>query len=82
MNTKTLVAGQTVTLYGCGYLKGTLVSLTCDGIEVSTDDGLMHFNNDGKETEASRYRRVGSPDYGYPEQGPWELVDQTWTRAH
>lgn len=83
MDTKTLVVGQTVTLYGSGYWKGTVVSITQNGVGVESDDGFAQFDKDGKETPDSRRRRLGqfSVGFGYPEFEPWELVQGSWTRT-
>jgi hypothetical protein len=73
MDTKTLVVGQKVALFGCGFFEGTVVSVAPDGVGVETDDGFAQFDKDGKETEDSRYRRVGGLPTMPPEWQAWEL---------
>lgn len=74
MDTKTLVVGQKVALFGCGFFEGTVVSVTADGVGVETDNGFAQFDRDGNETEDSRYHRLGVLQNGPgPEWGPWEL---------
>jgi len=76
MNTKTLVVGQKVSVFGCGFFDGAVIRATPDGVEVASDDGFAQFDNEGKETEASLYRRVGALSGPGPEWGPWELRSQ------
>ena len=74
MDTSKLVVGQKVTVFGCGYFDGTVVSITPSGVGVETDNGFAQFDKDGNETEDSRYRRLGVLQDGPgPEWGPWEL---------
>lgn len=74
MDTKTLAVGQKVSIFGCGYFDGTVVKITPDGVEVVSQDGdFARFDKDGKETENSRYRRVGGLPTMPPEWQPWEL---------
>jgi len=72
MNTTTLVVGQKVALFGCGFFEGTVVSVTADSVGVDSDYGFAQFDKDGRETEDSRYRRVGPLGPG-PEWEAWEL---------
>jgi len=72
MDAKTLVVGQEVSIFGCGFFKGTVVRLIPNGVEVESFGLLAQFDEDGKETEDSLYRRVGGPGPG-PEWEPWEL---------
>jgi|ERR1039458_3526019 hypothetical protein len=82
---KRLVVGQEVFIFGVGRLLGTVVSVS-PTVDVQTKDGyvaLFRFDNNGKETEASRCTRLGltpSPEdpfpfrYGPgPEWAPWEI---------
>ena len=74
MDTKTLVVGQKVSIFGCGYFEGTVVRITPDGVEVVIQDGdFARFDKDGKETEDSRYRRIGGLPTMPPEWQAWEL---------
>jgi hypothetical protein len=73
MDTKTLAVGQKVALFGCGFFEGTVVSVTPDGVGIASDGGFAQFDNEGRETEDSRYRRVGGSASMPPEWQPWEL---------
>jgi hypothetical protein len=73
MDTKTLVVDQRVSLFGCGFFEGTVVRIMPEGVEVASVNGLAQFDEEGKETEDSRYRRVGGTATMPPEWGPWEL---------
>jgi hypothetical protein len=73
MDTKSLVVGQKVALFGCGFFEGTVVSVKPDGVGVQSDGGFAQFDKDGKETESSRYRRVGGLSTMPPEWQAWEL---------
>ena len=87
MDTKTLVVGQDVDMvsgpYGCS---GKVVKITPSGVDVQTDDELVRFDKNGKETDASRRDRLGfgpSPESKFhnflwncaPERQPWQLED-------
>jgi hypothetical protein len=66
MNTKTLVVGQDVYMFSSGiYLnKGKVVKATPSGVDVQTDgQELLRFDNNGKETYASRRDRLGDCTY-------------------
>lgn len=73
VDTKTLVVGQKVSLFGCGFFEGTVVSVTPDGVGVESVNGFALFDKNGEETEDSRYRRVGGTATMPPEWGPLEL---------
>src|SRR5215475_8435199 len=79
-----LVVGQEVLLFGIGFLDGKVVAVTPSGVDVQADkncyDVVFNFDNNGKETEPSRCRRLGvAPgEYGPgPEWEPWEIVATT-----
>jgi hypothetical protein len=74
MDTKTLVVGQRVSLFGCGFWKGTVVRIIPNGVEVESFGQLAQFDENGKETEDSLYRRVGALSGPGPEWEPWELI--------
>jgi len=77
MDIKTLVVGQKVWIFGCGWSEGTVVRLVPNGVEVEGWGQLAQFDNDGNETDDSRYRRLGCLQNGPgPEWGPWELRDR------
>lgn len=74
-----LEIGQEVWLFGVGYIRGTVVTVTPSGVDVQGKEysALFNFDNDGKETEASRCRRLGVAEGEYgpgPEWEPWELI--------
>ena len=73
MDIKKLVVGQKVALFGCGFFEGTVVRIIPTGVEVESCGQLAQFDEEGKETEDSRYRRVGGTATMPPEWGPWEL---------
>jgi hypothetical protein len=79
---KNLVVGQEVLLFGIGFLDGKVVSVS-PTIDVQTADvypAFFQFDQDGKETEASRCRRLGVAEGEYrpgPEWEPWEIVATT-----
>ena len=76
---KNLVVGQEVLLFGIGFLDGKVISVF-PTIDVQSADGLMKFDKDGKETEASRCHRLGVAEGEYgpgPEWEPWEIVATT-----
>jgi hypothetical protein len=58
MDTTKLVVGQEVLLFGIGFLDGKVVSVV-PSIAVQTNDGLLQFDEDGRETDACRYIRLG-----------------------
>lgn len=80
---KNLVVGQEVLLFGVGFLDGKVVSVV-PSIAVQTNEiGLLHFDESGKETEASRCLRLGlKPTFedpfplrsAGPEWQPWEVM--------
>ena len=74
MDTKTLVVGQDVYICSIGvYIqKGKVVKITSSGVDVQTDNGLFHFDKDGKE--CNRNEAYGLPEWG-PEWSLWELDD-------
>lgn len=53
MNTKTLVVGQKVSVFGCGFFDGAVIRATPDGVGVQSDGGFAQFDKGGKETEDS-----------------------------
>lgn len=74
---KNLVVGQEVLLFGIGFLDGKVVSVV-PSIAVQTIDGLLQFDEDGRETDACRYIRLGGVLNGPgPEWEPWEIVATT-----
>jgi len=80
------VVGQEVLLFGIGFVDGKVISVF-PTIDVQSDAGFMKFDKDGKETEASRCRRLGVAEGEYgpgPEWEPWEIVATTpeETRAY
>jgi hypothetical protein len=88
---KTLVVGQDVDLAYCqrNDRRGKVVKASPSGVEVQVAD-LLRFDNDGKETDASRRDRLGfgpSPGdmfynslwYAAPECGPWHLDNIPFT---
>ena len=82
MDTKTLVVGQEVILFGVGRVLGTVrsvVSVYYPWIDVhSTDEGFLQFDENGKETDFSRHLRCGAVLNGpCPSLGPWEITDAT-----
>ena len=85
---KKLVVGQEVFLVSnevyCNV--GKVAAVTSSGVDVQTADELIRFDNNGKETEASRRDRLGfgpSPGdkfhnvlwFSAPEFQPWEMED-------
>ncbi len=77
MDTKTLVVGQKVWVFGCGWFEATVVRLLPSGVEVKSEWGqLAQFDKEGNETEDGRYRRVGGTATMPPEWGPWELRER------
>jgi hypothetical protein len=77
MNTNKLVVGQEVLLFGIGFLDGKVVSVV-PSIAVQTNDGLLRFDEDGRETDACRYIWLGGVLHGPgPEWEPWEIVATT-----
>ncbi len=77
MDTKKLVAGQEVLLFGVGRLLGKVVSVV-PSITVQSDAGLLRFDDDGKETEDSRYIRCGIVLNGpCPSLLPWEIEESS-----
>src|SRR5258705_1195217 len=86
VDTKTLVVGQDVYMFsGCYVNKGKVVKVTRSGADVQTDNGLVHFDNNGRSyvTELpSDYDPSAHPmspwrwdGNGTFECGPWELDD-------
>lgn len=75
---KSLVVGQEVLLFGIGFLDGKVVSVV-PSIAVQTNEiGLLKFDEDGRETDACRYIRLGGVLNGPgPEWEPWEIVATT-----
>ena len=77
MNVKDRETGQRhvrrVTLFTIAIAQATVVSVTPDGVGVDSDYGFAQFDKDGKETEDSRYRRVGGLPTMPPEWQAWEL---------
>jgi hypothetical protein len=78
MDTKTLVVDQKVWVFGCGWFEATVVRLLPSGVEVKSEWGqLAQFDNDGNETDDSRYRRLGCLQNGPgTEWGPLELRER------
>jgi hypothetical protein len=82
MDTKNLVVGQYVWLFGIGYVPGKVVAVTPSGIDVQGDVDLLSFDNNGVETDDSRRRRLtirpGAPIPKGPglEYMPW-VIDET-----
>jgi hypothetical protein len=82
MDTTKLVVGQDILIFGIGRLLGPVVSVFLSGVDVQADkkyyDALFSFDNDGKETEASRCRRLGVAEGECgpgPEWEPWEVLE-------
>ena len=80
MDTRTLVVGQKVSVFGCGFFEGTVVRVIPAGVEVESFGLLAQFDENGKETEGSLYRRVGALSGPGPEWEPWELVNDDEVR--
>jgi hypothetical protein len=77
MDTNTLVVGQEVLLFGVGRLLGKVVSIVPWG-DVQSDEGFLRFDNNGKETDFSRYLRCGAVlDGPCPSFLPWKIVATT-----
>jgi hypothetical protein len=78
MDTTKLVVGQEILLFGVGFLDGKVVSVA-PSIAVQTNEiGLLQFDEDGRETDACRYIRLGGVLNGPgPEWEPWEIVATT-----
>jgi len=48
MDTKALTVGQEVYMFsGCYMNKGKVVTITSLGVDVQTNDGLVHFDKNG-----------------------------------
>jgi len=61
-------------VYTCA---GKVVAVTTSGVDVRTDDGLLRFDNNGEETEHSRYIRCGIVLNGpCPSLLPW-VIEET-----
>jgi hypothetical protein len=81
------VVGQEIFLFGVGRIVGKVVAVTPSGVDVQSDKDYIasfSFDNDGKETEASRCKRLGlapTPgdpfplQFGPPEWQPW-VIDE------
>jgi len=77
MDTSKLVVGQDVLLFGIGFMDGKVVSVS-PSIDVQSDAGFLQFDNNGKETDHSRYVRCGIVlDGPCPSLLPWEIVATT-----
>jgi hypothetical protein len=74
---RNLVVGQDVLLFGVGFLDGKVLSVV-PSIAVQADDGLLQFDENGRETDHSRYLRCGIVANGpCPSLLPWEIVATT-----
>lgn len=76
MDTRTLVVGQEVLLFGVGRILGTVLSVV-PSIAVQTKEmGVLQFDENGQENDDSRYRRCGVVLNGpCPSLLPWEIVE-------
>jgi hypothetical protein len=73
MDTKKLVVGQDIYLFGVGWIEGKVVSVF-PFISVQSDEGCFQFDKEGIETDDSRIRRCGALLSGpCPSLGSWEL---------
>jgi hypothetical protein len=74
MDTKKLVVGQEVYLFGVGRVLGKVVSVFPSLAVQSDDVGVLQFDENGKETDSSRKLRCGAVLEGpCPSFQPWEL---------
>jgi hypothetical protein len=74
---KTLTVGQEVILFGVGRVLGKVVSVF-PSVAVQSDAGILQFDENGKETDFSRYIRCGTVMNGpCPSLLPWEITDAT-----
>lgn len=69
--------GQEVILFGVGRVLGKVVSVF-PSVDVQSEAGALKFDENGKETEFSRYLRCGDVLNGpCPSLLPWEITDAT-----
>lgn len=73
----TYSVGQEVILFGVGRVLGKVVSVFLS-VAVQSEAGPLQFDENGKETEHSRYLRCGAVlDGPCPSLLPWEITDAT-----
>lgn len=79
MDTTKLVVSQEVFIFGVGRLLGKVVAVTASGVDVQTEKdyiALFHFDENGEETDHSRYIRCGSVLNGpCPSLLPWVIEE-------
>ena len=71
----TYSVGQEVILFGVGRVLGKVVSVF-PSVDVQSEAGFLRFDENGKETDDSRYLRCGAVLNGpCPSFLPWEIID-------